>query len=305
MRQISGLVDRVMGVSAPAAWGVMPTRWLMLGVLAALATGCGKKEEKQTLEPVQLGMTDQMAAIYDQNEVQIYEVKLPVRFPIKAPSAADLAQLSASPVAPYPRAPWFTKDDVKIQVTWTLTNLDPYPHNVELLVDPWNEFGRYWPGMVVTDAQRGEEMPNLSGIDVLMHVDGTDSGESSRKHGTMTYEDMNELAIDLGTAMNIIATAPPPDPTMDAADNPAVGLINHAFNVQNRSYNDVLVKQYIPPVIAGMTGFDLGLRTYEPANVAIEIVIEIVDTGEEKVVPRDKSDPILPEPTEYITIAGP
>ncbi len=69
---------------------------------------------------------------------------------------------------------------------------------------------------------------------------------------------------------------------MDAADNPAVGLINHVFNVQNRSYNDVLVKQYIPPVIAGLTGFDLGLRTYEPANVAIEIVIEIVDT-EEKI----------------------
>jgi hypothetical protein len=28
-----------------------------------------------------------------------------------------------------------------VQVTWTISNLDDEEHVVELLVDPWNEFG--------------------------------------------------------------------------------------------------------------------------------------------------------------------
>jgi hypothetical protein len=304
MQQISGSVDRRSGFDAPTSWGRPPTRWALLGLFAAVAAGCGEKDETQTLEPVQLGMTDQATAIYEQQDTQIFEVKLPVKLPIKAPSPADLDELAASPTPPYPRGLWLTNQDVKVQVTWTITNLDPTDHNVELLIDPWNEFGRYWPGMSVTDVQRQEQMPNLSGIDVLMHVNGTQSPGPSRKHGTLTFEDMNELAIDLGTVMNIIATLPPPDPTMEAADNPSVGLVNHVFNVQNRSFKDVLAKPYIPSVIPGLTGFDLGLRTYEPANVAIEIVTEIVDKGTGKVVLRGESDPILDEPTDFITISG-
>lgn len=70
-------------------------------------------------------------------------------------------------------------------------------------------------------------------------------------------------------------------------------LVNHAFETQNRSSDgDVLARPYIPGTIAGLVGFDLGLRTLEPANVAIEIVLELVDVNGDKL-DRDALDPTI------------
>ncbi len=276
----------------------------MLGVLAlgvALA-GCGEEEETRTLQPQVLGMTSQIGSIYDDGEMTLYEVKMPVAFPIKAPTQAEQASLNANPVAPYPAKPWVTTDDVKVQISWTLTNLDPDTHAVELLIDPWNEFGRYWPGLALVDADNGEFQPNLSGIDILMELPGTASGRSSRRRGTFTFQDMNELAIDFATVMNIIATAPPPDP--NAEYDQTVTLANHAFAVENKSYNDLLVKGYIPNVVPALIGIDAGLRTREPANIALEIVVEVVDLGSERVIKRDEKDAVIPEPTNFITVGS-
>lgn len=295
------IVSRVLGSFAPARWGSLPTRAALIGVIALFSAGCGEEEERQTLEPIQLGMTKGMAAVYEEDELSLYEVKRPVAFPIRAPTAAEQAELSASPAPPYPSKPWLLASDLRVQVSWTLTNLDEENHNVELLIDPWNEFGRYWPGMSVTDVERNDQQPNISGYDVLMEVPGTKSGRDSRRHGLLTFQDMNELAIDFSTVMNILATAPPPDQTVEAEDNPTVGYVNHAFAVENRSSSDKLIKHLIPGTIAGLTGFDLGLRTYEEANVAIEILVEVVDTGSGKVVARDEDDPRLPEPAQFIT----
>jgi len=315
MPKISLLVSRALGGFAPAHWGSVPSRLGLVGALALFAVGCSGEEEKRTLDPIQLGMTKGMAPVVEGegDDPSLYEVKRAVRFPIQAPTAAEQAALNGAAVTPFLAKPWMVSSDIKVQVSWTLTNLDPETHNVELLLDPWNEFGRYWPGLSVTDAQREEQMPNLSGIDILMELPGTASGRDSRRHGVFTEEDMKEMSIDLATAMNIILTAPPPDPSMDAEENPAVGLVNHAFAVENRSYNDVIIQHgcggatCIPTVIPGLTGFDLGLRTFEEANVAIEILVELVDTGNGKVVPRDetpKAPGLLLEPTAYITIGN-
>lgn len=295
------IVSHALGSLAPARWGALPTRLALAGLLAVFAVGCGKEEERRTLEPIQLGMTKGMEPTFESDEESMYEVKKAVAFPIRAPSADEQAALNGSPVAPYPSKPWLLASDLKVQVSWTITNLDEETHNVELLIDPWNEFGRYWPGASITDVQAAEQTPNLSGYDVLMELPGTKSGRTSRKHGLLTHEDMRELSIDFATAMNILATAPPPDPTLEAEDNPTTGNINHAFAVENRSDKDLLIKHLIPQTIAGLTGFDVGLRTYEEANVAIEILVEIVDTGSGKVVQRDENDPLMPEPTQFIT----
>ena len=54
--------------------------------------------------------------------------------------------LADVPAEPFEHYPWVTIDKVKLQITWTMTNLDPEDHDVELLIDPWNEFGRYLAG---------------------------------------------------------------------------------------------------------------------------------------------------------------
>src|SRR5689334_6831240 len=131
----------------PRFAGVMPpkTGWTQLALLAALgAVGCGSKGENKTYDPVALGMTSADMPFYDDGDTQLFEVKRPVSLPILPPTEAQRATLTA-PVAPYERTPWITRHDVRVQVSWTLSNLDDVEHNVEILVDPWNEFARYEP----------------------------------------------------------------------------------------------------------------------------------------------------------------
>jgi hypothetical protein len=83
----------------------------------------------------------------------------------------------------------------------------------------------------------------------------------------------------------------------------AATLVNHAFDIHNFSEDDRLVRYYIPEVIAGLTGFDFGLRTFDdPGNVALEIVVEIVDMGDQRVLERDSTDPMLEMPEAQITV---
>jgi hypothetical protein len=94
-------------------------------------------------------------------------------------------------------------------------------------------------------------------------------------------------------------------PTADPAnpeDNPQVTLANHAFAIENRSFEDPLIAPFIPKIIAGLVGFDIGLRTFEPANLAIEIVVELLDKDSEKVLLRDDTREPLPIPGNYVTV---
>ena len=62
------------------------------------------------------------------------------------------------------------------------------------------------------------------------------------------------------------------------------------MNPQNRSNgNDPIYTPWIPPVVAGLTGFDLGVRTYEAANMAIEITIDVQDLNGNRFVPVDST----------------
>ncbi|HKY38760.1 MAG TPA: hypothetical protein VJN18_22615 [Polyangiaceae bacterium] len=292
------LVER-RGVSRPLLGLIAPIT--TLGLLASLCIGCGDREKEESLPPVQVGMTKALAPIYDDGEMQIFEVKKGVAFPILAPDDVTRQELNRQDMQPYGRHPWVTIDDIGVQVSWTISNLDDEDHVVELLVDPWNEFGRYYPGLQLTDADNQEFMPNFSGIDRRYIVNGKGSGEKSRKFGTYTFSDLEEMAIDLATVMNLIA-----DPSISEGDaeeeDLRVTYTNHAFDWQNRSYEDLLIASWVPPTIAGLTGLDLGFRTHEPATVAIEVAIEIVDKNGKRIREEDDDSPLLPPTDEIITV---
>ena len=303
MREIRCFRERAAGVQNPWSGSTTPTL-LSLGLLAALAVGCGSQDHEESLPIVQVGMTKDVAPIYDDGEMQIYEVKKGTSFPILAPSDTTRSELNRIDMEPYGRRPWVTTDDIDVQVTWTISNLDDDEHVVELLVDPWNEFGRYYPGLQLTDADNEEYMPNFSGIDKRYIVSGKGSGEASRAHGTFTYADLQEMATDLATVMDLLKN-PPVIEGADADDmeDPTVTYTNHAFHWQNRSFNDLLVKDWIPSTIAGLTGLDLGFRTYEPATVAIEVAIEVVDKNGNRIRKEGEEDkPLLPPTEEIITV---
>ena len=262
-------------IRSSLSWGIAP---LLVGVLAP-SLGCSSKAEKQTYDPVPLGMVSTDTPFYDDGETTIYQVKRPVSIPIILPTDDESRILKQAAVSPWDRTPWITKNDVKVQVTWTVSNLDKEGHNIELLLDPWTEFARYVPGVNVGEE---ETIPDLSGIDLLTRVEGL-----QRKTGIFTFDDMDEAATDLATAQNILLSMPAmPADAMASSQygGGANGMINHAFEIHNRSSdNDKLIKYLIPGTVAGLVGFDIGLRAYDKANVAIEIVVEVVDVPGNRV----------------------
>lgn len=302
MREIGHLPSNGFGVARPNTGSCAPTL-LGLTLLAALSGGCEDAAHEESLPPLQVGMTKEVEPIYDDGELVIYEVKKGIAFPILAPSDMTRGALNDTPMEPYGRAPWVTSQDLEVQVTWTISNLDEEEHVVELLVDPWNEFGRYYPGLQLTDADNQEFMPNFSGIDKRYIVAGKGAGAASRVHGIYTFTDLEEMATDLATVMGIIKD--PPATQGDAEEeDPRIAYANHAFHWQNRSHDDALVRRWVPSTVAGLTGLDLGFRTYEPATVAIEVAIELVDKNGKRVKTEDNDadDRVLPPTDEIITV---
>ena len=307
MREIRQFRERSAGVSSPSTGSIAPML-LGLGLLAALSAGCTSEDHQESLPILQVGMINDpmglMPPIYDDGELQIFEVKKGTAFPILDPTAVTRAELNQINVEPYGRRPWVTTDDIDVQVTWTLSNLDNEERVVELLVDPWNEFGRYYPGMQLTNADDEEYMPNFSGIDKRYILGTKSAGEASRVHGTYTYSDLQEMATDLATVMGLLKNPPVLEGDPEDMEDPTVTYTNHAFHWQNRSYNDILVKKWVPAVVAGLTGLDVGFRTYEPANVALEVAIEVVDKNGKRVRKEGEEDKKLLPPTEEIITVG-
>jgi len=308
--------EPVMPRITPAAAGQQPPtrvgsrpRYLPFTLTVAAVAACTQSSNFQTTPPIDLGMTSTMAAYYSDEELTIYEAQKPVPFPVKAPSASELASLGPTPAGtPYPHAPYLTAADESIEVHYTITNADSSDHTVWLLIDPWNEFVRWNPGVSVVSDE--ETTPNF-GYDLPFLVPAT-----SRIEGTITTDDMQEIAIKLASVENLLASpqaqgsmdggaggdggAAPDDPDQSSMNQnafDATAIANNIFNPQNRSNgNDPLYTPWIPPVIAGLTGFDLGLRTYEQANVAIEITIDIQDVNGNRFLPPNSSQPQIGEP---------
>jgi hypothetical protein len=228
-------------------------------------------QDQQVRDPVVLGMTSQVPASYSDGQVSIFLVSTPVQLPMRRYTDEEGQALGR--VQGLPREPFLKVSDVRIEVRFTLTNLDDKRQSVELLLDPWNEFVRYRPGITVVDE---DALPNFSGFQKSFMLD-----PKQRIEGTITPDDMIELGVDLATAQ-VIAASPPP---ATAAQN-AAALMNRAFNLQNRSSQyDPLITPRVPAQSPGVVGFDLGLRTLEPANIAVEVVVDVRDLHGDRVIP--------------------
>jgi hypothetical protein len=230
--------------------------------------------------PVVLGMSASAAPYYSSTNLTIYWEQTPVSLPVRKGSGKE------ANVSPYPSSPYLLASDYTLQVTYTISNLDNTSHDVWLTMDPWNQFVRYYPGItVVSDDETEPNLPGMSRPFVLPAM--------SRTEGTFTTDDMNDLATKLDIAMAIMAKPLPADATYDQAT-----LLNHDFNIDYRTNDgDPLMTPYIPKVIAGLTGFDLGLQSYEQMNVTVEIQIQIVDNSDGKLIPPgEPGSPVGPPP---------
>jgi hypothetical protein len=294
------------GWRPPIHVGARPRILLVAGLAAAvggLGVACQSSSSDQVTQPIDLGMTSSLTAYYSDQNATLYQVQTPVQLPVKKPSSADIHALGAAPAGtPYPNAPWLTAGDELVEVRYTISNIDNQDHNVWLCVDPWNEFVRWVPGVSVVSDE--ETTPNY-GYDLYFPVPAM-----SRVQGTLTTDDMHEIAIKLASTMNMLnspqaqAAAAADAGTMDNTFN-ATGIANNIFNPQNRSNGgDPVYTPWIPPVIAGLTGFDLGLRTTEQANIEVEIVVDIQDVNGNRFVPADSTQPQLGPPPATLSPPG-
>ncbi len=257
-----------------------------VGTLAALA-GCMNTDANRALPPSVVAISETTAPLYEEGDTKLYQVQTQVRLPMKKPTDDEVKALGKAP--PFPRAPFLNASDVQYEVKFTLTNLDDVEHNVELLVDPWNEFARYRPGVVVSEEAI---TPNYSGFDRYYVVPA-----KSRIEGSLTPDDMRELAVDLATAMNILDHPPATDGNAIQAG----ALMNRAMNQQNRSsVFDPLLTPYVPAVIPGLVGFDLGLRSTASMNVAVEVYVDITDITGSKMATIGGTDATFGPPGRTI-----
>ena len=295
---------RPVGRAAPTIVGSRPRLSLASLAVAVVAVACSNSSSTdQITQPVDLGMTSKMAAYYSDQNLTLYEAQMPVPLPVRKPTAEEYKALGPTPQGtPYPREPFIKAGDELVVIHYTLTNVDAQDHAVWLLVDPWNEFVRWNPGVtIVSDEQT---TPNW-GYDQAFLIPA-----QSRIEGTFTSDDVQEIATKLASVENLLASsqakaAEAVDAMAGTQSFDPSGVANNIFNPQNRSNGfDPLYKPWIPPVIAGMTGFDLGLRTMEAANVAVEITMELTDVNRNHFVTSGSSDAQLGLPPTTLSPPG-
>jgi len=288
------------GPRPPIHVGACPRALVLatLVVVGATVVSCSKSSGYQIAGPVDLGMTSTMTAYYSDQNTTLYEAQIPVPLPVKKPTGT---QGAAPANTPYPNAPWITTADESLEVHYTISNIDNQQHPVWLLIDPWNEFVRWNPGVTVVDDE--QTTPNY-GYDLQFILPAM-----SRVQGTITTDDMQEIAIKLASVENLLGSAQAMQAamgdggTVDGYD--PTSIANNIFNPQNRSNSgDALYTPWIPPVIAGLTGFDLGIRTSEQANIAIEITIDVQDLNGDRFVPADSTQAQIGVPPMTLSPPG-
>jgi hypothetical protein len=275
-------------------------------VALALVAACTNGSGDQVTSPLAVGMTTTIGPYYADGQITLYQVNEAVPLPVRKPSATDEKALGAAPKGtPYPHMPFLTADDESVEVHYTLSNVDKVSHNVWLLVDPWNEFVRWRPGVSIVSDE--ETIPN-EGYDKQYVLPAM-----SRLEGTITSDDMHEIAIKLASVQNFLASPQgmQTDPTTSGDGPTPAGICNNIFDYQNRSNStppDPYYTPWIPSVIAGLTGFDIGLRmevdegdTSGAGNVAIEITMEIQDLNGDRFVPVDTTDPQIGVPPKTLS----
>lgn len=286
------------GGNTPPGVARVPQMLVLAGALV-FSAACSRIGGDQVMSPVVVGMTEATPPAFDDGENQIFEVHMPVTFPLRAPKANEMNKLIMDPL--YPGPVWLDSKDFQIEIRYTLSNLTDKKQVVQILIDPWNEFVKYKPGVTVTEEAA---IPDRSGFDHPYVL-----GPKEKLQGTITNDDTREMAIDLATVMNIqkLVMVPPPVMGMPATDAPNLnGMFNNTFDLQNRSSHpelDPLIAKYIPKLVNGLTGCDVGFRTGAAASIALEVMVDIVDLKMDRVIApgEEKSKPALPPPTTILT----
>ena len=188
------------GRAAASRAGWRRTVALVAATSSTVLGGCSNGSADQVTRPAAVGMTSQMAPFYTDGNLTLYEAQIPVPLPVRKPAGGE-GQGAPPAGTPYPHAPFLRVEDEAIEVHYTLSNVDDTSHDAWLLIDPWNEFVRWRPGVTVVSAD--QTIPNF-GYDLGFVIPAR-----SRIQGTLTVDDMHEMAIKLAAVEMVGEPASP------------------------------------------------------------------------------------------------
>lgn len=222
---------------------------------------CGCNDERRYVGDgnlVAVALTNSTPAAFMGQMESLYIVEQRVELPVRRPSQTELDDLrkaaSGFGKLPFSRLPWVERGDLELQIDFTLSNLDPQTHEVTVIVNGFNEFDEYQPGVNIADDQT---IPDYAEWERLYKL-----APKQRLSRTIREEELDEAATDLATVVNGAPNA------------------NEVMFFENKSATDPRSKPYIPRVIPGLMGFRIGLRATAPGRIVLEASVRARDAGD-------------------------
>jgi hypothetical protein len=227
--------------------------------LASVAPGCN--DERTYLGAgegyhVEI-MADAMPTFVGERGETLFIVEQRIGLPVIAPTAAELADLeqaaASHPGLPFPRAPWVERGALAIELDFVLENLADSEQQIAVIVNGFNEFHEYQPGVVVIDEQPTPDYAQWEWVYKL--------APHQRVGRTIREDEFDEIAVDLATVVN-------------GAPNS-----NQVVYFENNSSDDPRSEPFIPALIPGLCGFRLGMRTTSAAAATLDASVRVRDRG--------------------------
>lgn len=245
--------------------------------LAGVLIGCAEERRYVGDGVHTVVITEDTAPVVETEEGALYIVERRIDLPISNPADsvyADLAQGAQGRDLPFPRLPWVERGDVETQIDFTISSLDDEAHDIGVIVNGYNEFHEYVPGVIEIE---DEPVPQFSQWERLYDLD-----PGQRITGTIREDELDEAAVDLATVVN--------------------GAPNSATIVyfENKSGEDPRAKPFIPSVIPGLVGVRIGLLALEQANVVLEATIRVRDVNDK--LAGDGEVVMMPMPEEFMPV---
>jgi len=254
----------------------------LLVVLSVLACGC--TDERRFIGDggfYQVALSESTPAAFTAEDAALFIIEERVELPIRVPTETaleDLRQAAANfEGLPFARVPWVEREDLAIEVDFTLSNLDDAERQVAVIINGFNEFHEYMPGVTVID---DEPEADFSQWERLYELD-----PEARVEGTVREEEFDEAAVDLATVVN------------GAPNSNAVVFF------ENKSSRDERNRAFIPAVIPGLAGFRIGLRATAPGRIVLDATVRVRDAGDRLANPDDEPFAIAPAPFMPIAMA--
>jgi hypothetical protein len=247
--------------------------WLVALALAACQT---QPEYLGDGKLYQVALTQDTMPALQVEDAALYIVETRAELRVREPSAAELSALSGAGdrAQPFPPLPWVSRDDIPIQVDFTLTNLDNEKRNIDVIVNGANEFFEYVPRVLMDEEQA-----------IPLHSQWErryDLAPKQRLAATVREEELDEMAIDLATVVN---GAPNSD---------------EIIYFENNSATDLRAKPFIPKVIPGLIALRLGMRATQASNVLLEVSVRVRDGADKLARGNEQRFELMPQLFESV-----